>query len=208
MFKTKSCFMRQSVTLLCTLVLTLSSLATVSAQRKLGFGAGLGASRLTGDLGSEGSFGLNYYLEGKYFLNEKLAVGLEYNDAAVGYASETATFGVSFYGNNSFFAKGEYFLTTGKVRPYGGLALGLARLSTPEITFTDSNGQSSTIESETKSNLAVSPRLGLMLGKFGLEFSYNLAGKTPKSTVLNVGTSDKAFNFYSINLKYTYTFEI
>jgi hypothetical protein len=175
------------------------------AQKNFAGGVGLGGSKLTGDLGKGGSFGLDYYLEGKYFVKDQLAVGLEYNSAAVGYASPGSLLGISFYGNTSVFAKGEYFFTTGKVRPYAGLGLGVAKLSTPELTFT-SGGKTTTIPEESKINVGISPRIGLMLGNFGVEFNYTLSGKTPKSTVINVVTSDKAFNFYAITLKYIYPF--
>jgi hypothetical protein len=178
----------------------------LSAQHTIALGAGGGVSRLTGDLGKEGSFGLNYYLEGKYYLTPKLTAGLEYNSAAVGYGNDDSAFGVSFYGNTTVFAKGEYFLTTKKVRPYAAVGIGFSSLETPELSFTDANGNEATIESEKKGNLGISPRLGIMLGKFGIEFSYNIAGKTPESTVFNVSSSDKAFNYYAINLKYTYPF--
>jgi hypothetical protein len=191
------------------LAIILLATTSLSAQRKFAGGVGLGASKLTGDLGKGGSFGLNYYVEAKYFITEKITGGIEYNSAAVGYANEEALLGVSFYGNTSFFAKGEYFLTKSKVRPYVGLGLGVAKLSTPELSGTDANGASVVlVPEESKFNLGVSPRIGLMIKNFGIEFAYNIAGKTPNSTTFNVATNNKPFNFYSINLKYSYPFEL
>lgn len=178
--------------------------ATSTAQNEFAGGAGLGGTKLTGDLGKGGSFGFNYYLEGKYFVTEHLAAGLEYNSAAVGYVDENSSTGMSYYGNKSFFAKGEYFLTTGKVRPYVGAAIGLSHLRTPEFIYT-SGGKKHVIPSETKMNVGISPRLGLMLGRFGMEFNYTFSGKTPNTTVLNVSSSNKAFNFYAITFKYIYS---
>ncbi len=178
----------------------------VNAQ-KIAIGGGLGAAKLTGDLGKDGSFGLQYLLEGKYFFTDQLAAGLEYNGNAIAFGNDGGLFGVSAYGATLYLAKGEYFLTNGTVQPYVGLGLGLGQISTPEITVSDGTGNSSTIPSESSFNLAVSPRLGVQISSFALEFAYNITGKTPKSELQNTTVADMPFNFYNITVKYNYLYE-
>jgi outer membrane protein W len=185
-------------------VMTLFSVA-VNAQNKYGVGASVGFSRLTGDLGKNGGFGFMYGLEGKYYLTEKLAVGLQYNSNALIYKDSSNLLGVGTYGNRQILAFGQYYFTTGKVRPYAGLALGYSGIKTPEITIT-SGTQTSKIASEKKANLGIVPSVGLMIKNFGIEFAYNLSGKTPKSELQNVSSANKPFTFYTFRLKYVAEF--
>ncbi len=189
----------------CFFALLCTNLFAQEDQHKISIGGGLGVGRFTGDLGEDGSFGLSWNLEANYFLNSKLSAGLAYSSNALGYGNDDALLGVSFYGGTLVMAKADYFFTEKKVRPYVGLGLGLSKVETPEIEIS-SGGQTSTIPSESRTNFGLSPRLGLMLGNFGIEFAYQIAGKTPKSTIQNVATADKAFNFYTIGLKYVYPF--
>lgn len=183
----------------------LCSFGNVQAQTASG-GAGLGFAKLTGELGENGSFGFNYFLEGNYYVMDQLAVGIELNFSILGYGNEESFIGISAYGASEYLVKGTYFFTDGTVRPYGGLGLGLAKISTPEFTVTDGTGTSQTLEGDSKINFAISPRVGVMFGGFGLDFTYNLAGKTPTSENFNVATNDQAFNYYAITGKYIYTF--
>jgi hypothetical protein len=187
-------------------VMTLFSVA-VNAQNKYGVGASVGFSRLTGDLGKNGGFGFMYGLEGKYFLTEKLAVGLQFNSNGLIYKDSINLLGVGTYGNRQVLAFGQYFFTTGKVRPYGALALGYSGIKTPEISTIDSNGgQTLVIPSEKKANLGIVPSVGLMIKNFGIEFAYNLSGKTPKTEYQNVTSANKPFTFYTFRLKYVAEF--
>ena len=178
---------------------------SLSAQ-KIGFGAGLGFARLTGVLGEQGGFGLVYGLEGKYYLNSKIAVGAEYNSAVLVYKEESNFVDVGAYGNTQYLLKGEYYLLTKKFRPYAGLGLGFSQIATPEITIS-SGTSTTTIPSEKKGNFGIVPRLGFMIGGFGFEFDYNLNGRTPKSVDQNVSSADKPFNYYTVKLKYVYELE-
>lgn len=191
------------------IALSLALLTNLNAQdHQLAIGAGLGASFLTGDLGENGSFGINYSLEGKYFLTDQLPVGLEYTSHAIGYGDDSSLFGVSAYGATIVLAKAEYIPFSSKVTPYAGFGIGIARIETPEITFTNSDGTPSTIPSEGKTNLALSPKAGLALGNFKIEFAYNIAGKTPETEYINVEESDQPFNPWNLSFKYIYPFEL
>lgn len=167
-----------------------------SFAQKVAGGAHLGFSKLTGDLGGGG---LNWILDAKYYLSDKLAVGAEYNSSGM---IATGDGDLGIFGGKQFLAKAEYYFTDKKVRPYAGLGLGLAQVSTPEVTVNGSVAYAKV----KKNNFSLSPRLGIMLGNFGVEFQYNLAGKTPKETSL--GQADKGFSFWTLNLGYVYTLDL
>lgn len=184
---------------------------TLFAQNnhKLTFAAGLGASKLTGELGKGGSFGLNYLVDAKYFFTNQLSTGIEYNSSAIAYGNKESIIGIRAYGADLYLAKADYFLSNKKVKPYAGLGLGVAKISTPEILATNASGAMEVwIPAESKFNFVLSPRAGLMLGNWGLECIYNVAGKTPKSTQLNVSSSNKGFNFYTVSLRYSHSFKL
>lgn len=172
------------------------SINFVSAQKKIAVGGHLGFSKLTGDLSGGG---LNWILDAKYYLKENITVGAEYNSSIMKAAGGSLLDG--FYGGSQFLAKGEYYFTTTKVRPYAGLGLGFAKVETPEY----SSGGTVVYPSISRTGFSLSPRLGVMLGKFAVEFQYNVAGKTPKET--DVQQANKNFNYWTLNLGYVYPFE-
>ena len=185
-----------------TLVFALFLTLNLNAQRTVSVGVGGGVSSLTGDLGDQGSIGLNYLLHGDYFLTDNFTVGLEYNGSAIALKSEEAFVGISGYGADLVMGTAQYFIGNGNVKPFVGIGLGVARVSTPEITI-----GSETIESDRKMNFGISPRAGVKFGNFGVAFSYNIAGKTPIADQVNVAFSDKKFTFWTIGLTYDYPFE-
>ena len=174
----------------------------LSAQHTAQVGVGGGMSSLTGDLGDQGSFGLNYLLHGDYFLTDNLTVGLEYNGSAIALKSEDSFVGISGYGADLVLATANYFIGDGNVKPFVGIGIGGARVSTPEITI-----GTETIESDRSMNLGVSPRAGVKFGNFGIAFSYNIAGKTPVADQINIAFSDKKFTFWTLGMTYSYPFE-
>ena len=96
-----------------------------------------------------------------------------------------------------------------KFSPYAGLGLGLSVIETPEFSGVDEFGNEVVlIPSEKKGNFALSPRAGIAIGGFKAEFAYHIAGKTPDSDIINEVVSGQKFNFYTIALKYRYTFEM
>ena len=179
-----------------------------SDAHTISLGARLGGSSLTAELGENGSIGFTFALEANYHFTENLRAGLEYNSSAIGYGDDTSTFGISAYGSNLILAKGEYHFFTSKLRPNVGLGLGIATISTPELTGTDADGNTGVlVPSESTTNFAISPRLGVALGKFHIDFTYNFAGNTPESEGFNVDESGLAFNYWAVTLGYVYPIE-
>lgn len=181
--------------------------SSYAQDHKLSLGGGFGAGRLTGDLGSNGSFGLSLNFEGSYFIKPKFSVGLLVSGNVLAYGNDSSFVNISAYGDRLILAKADYFFRDKKFRPYVTLAAGVGIISTPEITTTTGSG-TTTIPSEKKANLCISPRAGFMINRFGFEFGYHFSGKTPKTEYLNVATSNKPFTFFNILIKYVYTFEI
>lgn len=186
-----------------TFMLTLLFTFNLSAQHTIQGGVGGGISSLTGDLGEQGSFGLNYLLHGDYFLTDNFTVGLEYNGSAIALKSEESFIGISGFGADLVLATANYYIGDGNVKPFVGIGLGGSRISTPEITI-----GTETIESDRQMNFAVSPRAGVKFGNFGLGFSYNIAGKTPIADQINIAFSDKKFTFWTLGLSYSHVFEL
>jgi len=188
--------------LMLTIFFAMLSTINLNAQRAASVGVGGGMSSLTGDLGEQGSIGINYLVHGDYFITDNFTVGLEYNGSAIALKSEEAFVGISGYGADLVMATTQYFFGDGNVKPFVGIGLGAARISTPELTI-----GTETIESDRKMNFGVSPRAGVKFGNWGLAFSYNIAGKTPVADQINVAFSDKKFTFWTIGLTYDYPFE-
>ena len=91
---------------------------------RLSLGGGLGAGRLTGDLGSGGSFGLSANVESSYFIKPKLSIGIMLGANALFYGNDSSLVGISTYGDRLFLAKADYFFWT----KYSGLMLRLRRV--------------------------------------------------------------------------------
>jgi hypothetical protein len=190
------------------LALMMSAYAVKAQTGAIVVSGGLGGSKLSGELGKNGSFGINYLLEGKYFLKENLSVGLIYDASIIGYKNEGSTLGVSAYTPVLWQAKADYYWGSKKIKPYVSLGLGLAKVATPEITFLDAQGNvNGTIPSEKKWNVAFSPRLGVLLGKnWSVEFAFNVAGKTPTTIYQNITSGNKPFNYSTLAFKYARKF--
>jgi opacity protein-like surface antigen len=178
---------------------------SASFAQKLAFGGHVGFSKLTSkEIGRGG--GLNYLLEGRYFLTPQLSVGAEYASSAfltfiIDAAGEELT-DAELFGNKQFNLKANYNFLDKKVTPYVSVGLGYSGIKTPEYSV---NGQVVS-ESVSKAGFGISPRLGLKLGGFNIEYQYNLGAKTP--VVAGSSFSDKKFNFWTINLGYVYTLDM
>ncbi len=175
---------------------------SASFAQKIAAGAHVGFSKLTGDLGGGG---LNWILDAKYFLSDKLAVGAEYNSSGMIATDGGGLLDAGIFSGKLFVAKAEYYFTDKKVSPYAGLGLGYSRISAPEYSIT-SGGNTTTYPEIPKNNFGISPRLGVKLGNFGVEFQYNIAGKSAVESGPTYG--GKKFNFWTLNLGYVYTLDL
>ena len=168
--------------------------------QQIGIGAGAGYQAATGDLAENGTLGFLFRLEGNYYINEKIGAGIEYQGGLLAVNTDADDFDLSedALGTGLYLLKGEYFLKEEGFRPYGGLGLGLATYSTPEITVNDEV----VAKSEKSSSFAISPRVGFDINGFGLEFQYNLTGKQKFGSE----KTEDPFNTWNLALKYIYRF--
>jgi len=184
------------------LFLSLGLFAQIEIE-KVYAGAGLGFTKLTGDIGEGGSGGLTYFVDGAVYLMPKLAVGVEGNFNLHGY--KDANDDLKFRSAGLYLAKAEYYFMDNNFSPFAGLGLGVANIQRPEVTQIDANGNETVIlEEKNKFNLGVSPRVGFVAGGFHMEFIYNLAGKEPSIE----GFETFNYNFWTLSLGYRYIFEL
>ncbi|MFK7808089.1 MAG: outer membrane beta-barrel protein [Saprospiraceae bacterium] len=168
-------------------------------------GAGLGFTKLTGDIAEGGSGGITAFVDGAVYLMPKVAVGVEGNFNLHGY--QDADDNLKFRSANLYLAKGEYYFLDKNFSPFVGLGLGLSTIVRDEVVgFDQATGEEFTIlEEKTKFNFAASPRLGFVAGGFHMEYIYNFAGKTPATEFDEGG---QTYNFWTISLGYRYIFEL
>ena len=161
-----------------------------------GFGYGFGgkskqiivSSIGEAELINTGRAGIGVYIEPRYGLNDRLTLGLRFGGDILGSGNyedvegKPVTVDLSISGLSSYLVTGEYNFTTNKVRPFGGLGLGLysgesVSLGTSGLGTTKSSG------------LGVMPRAGVNLGHFRMILAYNMPLKKelPKYFLFTIG---------------------
>ena len=134
-------------------------------------------------------------------LDYKLGVGLTWNTAFL-FGADVGNFDIGLYGLNLYGVKGQWRFLDSKVSPYGALAFGLSRFSTPQISMIDSYGNETIIDKgENKFNLGIRPEIGVDLGGFLISMGYFV----PMNYSLNNKVSKTAGNL-QINIGYRHTF--
>lgn len=156
--------------------------ATVSAQDNkwnIGFGGGV-ASPMGSDFKETAKIGAGYYVNGTYNFTPKFAAGLEFNGAAlVGASLGDDAGGVKAGATtiSAYLAKGVYYFTETKVRPYGAVMAGMYNIGVGSTNADLGNGNSFETESTSKTNFGFGAELGLKIKWFNLGIAYHNAGK-------------------------------
>ncbi len=199
--------MRSYLKLFLVLNLVFGSLLAVGQNKDLRFSLsgqlgwavpqGDGVGEEVGQIDVDG--GLTYAVDGLYhIMDNKLGVGLNFGSSILASVDD----GLDAFGFSVIGAKGVYFLNPDKFTPFFGLTLGVATLSTPEVSV---NGEV-TSPSEKGSTFAIQPSIGIMFkGGFFLSADYMIPGKV---TVDNTGIEDQAIGTLNINLGYRYIIDI
>ncbi len=173
------------------LFLLCSTLVTVTQAQeyrkfKVGFGLGYATS---GGSGSSG--GVLVTFEPAYRISDQLSIGLRLETAALtrGFSSSTfssgGTVGVAAVG--SYTVNGQYYLGSGKFRPFVGAGLGLFSLASVSV----SSGGSSFDAAAAESKFGFYPRVGFDYGHFNMALDYNLIPSTAVA-----GSSETINNSY------------
>lgn len=144
------------------------------------------------------SGGLSYTGDVMYHLMEgKLKTGVSYTSAILANSNPLQeAYGMTVYG-----VKGLYYLKPEGFSPFGGLALGLATLSTPETSV---NGVVVS-EAISGSRIAIQPTIGLAFGGFYISANYLLPGNI-KLEENDVVLQEGSIGFLSANIGYRYSF--
>jgi hypothetical protein len=174
----------------------------MNAQDKktsLGLGFGGASVSVKGVDGvKESGFGINFYINGMYNINEHISAGLEYNGNA-------AVLGDSSGGNvkasliSGILAKGRYSFGSGRVRPFAGVMFGMYILKPGQVST--STGTSISFGRETVFGFA--PEVGVSFGSFQLATSYHLPGNYKNEVEMPVrGTVmfDETFTVWQFNI--------
>lgn len=159
-------------------VINLSSAQDKKASLGLGFG---GASASAKDLDGikDSGFGINFYINGMYNINENLSAGIEYNGNAVVIAGvDPNGLQLDFKASsiNGILAKGRYSFGSGGAKPYAGLMFGMYKITPGSVTISGTTS-SLLLAFESKTTFGFAPEVGIMLGSFQLSTSYHLPGK-------------------------------
>ncbi len=164
------------------LLITISSFNLYSQIRVQ---ADFGVSTATGDFGKDASLGIGYAVNARWMFTEQIEAGLEYDGSAIFSVSGDGGGDIDATGMTGYLAKGYYSFFDGDYTPYVAFGLGLYKVETPTITYTDGNGNTTTYEGESDINFGFTPEVGVMLKNFiiGAKFSY--AGKAPAQEDIN-----------------------
>ncbi len=179
------------------LISSLCILASANAQfnaSDIFGGANIGYSKPVKDIKDYAKAGLTFNVEAGYKLRESLGVGFMYQHAITGgIDSDTLVVidDITNYKLESFLVKGWYILAEEEVKPYISLAAGIAKVSEPDVTI-----GATTTEGTNRIGLAGNLEVGILLRGFNVSYSFNLAGKTPETAVLNGGGDISVFYHY------------
>lgn len=114
--------------------------------------------------------GIGYYMHPSYYLNDQINVGLKAEWAVIAGADEAGA-SVSVSAIGSYLLTSNYYFTTGKVRPYAGLGLGIYSLGSVDVAAADAYGDEFSVDYGNK--FGVAPTVGLDMGHFTLNLAYN-----------------------------------
>lgn len=157
-----------------------------------------------GDFSEFAKGGFSYNVVVGYRLTDNLGVGVEYGSALTAALDTTLTsglFGIQLYGLNSYLAKGWYRFSTGSVRPYVGLGVGVARVAEPDVTV-----GTETVEGAKRMGLGGNIELGVNLKGFNISYGFNLSGKVAEEPIFVANAADLPVSYHRFALGYVYNF--
>ena len=190
----------------------LASVMVANAQTPISFSGQIGYASPQGghfknSAGEKMSkFGIGLDFDALYHLDQmdnKLGVGLAYNTSFLFGADLSDGMDIGLYGLSLYGVKGQYRFFNSKVSPYGSLALGLSRFSTPEVSMVDSYGHKTVLaESESSFSFGIRPEIGVEFGAFVISFAYTVPMKYKVYDVsasagclqINIGTRISLFD--------------
>ncbi|MCF8228013.1 MAG: outer membrane beta-barrel protein [Bacteroidales bacterium] len=171
--------MKKLVTLMIAIALVVGFSSESKAQLNMGVTAGIALPM--GDWSDGYNMGFGGMLEGDYFLQDNIALGV--NIGYYAFSGETVgNFDMPNMSMIPILVKGDYYFQSEGFMPYGGASLGIyiANSEDLEYTYIDPwSGQEVTqvVETESDSEFGFSPHVGFLTGdniKFGAEVAYTI----------------------------------
>lgn len=133
--------------------------------------------------------GIGFYMHPSYYLNDQINVGLKAEWAIIGGADEAGG-SVSVSAIGSYLLTSNYYFSTGKVRPYAGLGLGIYSMGSVEADATEA-AEGSEVLADYGSKFGVAPTVGLDMGHFTINLAYNaimgIESELPGKNYLSIG---------------------
>ena len=114
--------------------------------------------------------GVGFYAHPSYYLGDQINIGIKAESVIIGGASKLGT-SVSISAIGSYLVTSNYYFTVSKVRPYVGLGVGMYTLGSATVSADPNNSSEPVVFGD---KFGVAPKIGLDLGHFTLNFSYNL----------------------------------
>jgi hypothetical protein len=154
--------------------------------------------RVDGGLGYGSPFGKNYdggltfYVEPKYAVLDKLAVGIRWEGSlfiGITGAERSARANLS----SGYLATGDYYFLNSTFRPFAGIGLGVHSIAGVSASVDVDNPNAEVSGVESKTNFGGLIRAGADFAHMRLTLSYNYAGKIGNETHHYWGIS---FGFY------------
>jgi outer membrane protein X len=173
--------------ILFTAVLICGLALTMQAQefKPFRFDAGVGYGLPFSD-GLDG--GVQFYLEPKYEIVDKIAVGLRWEGSLFAGADINGQ-SVDVKLSSAYLVTGDYYLTNNKFRPFVGIGLGIYSIGGVSV------GDNAVDAVDAKSNFGGLIRAGFDVSHFRLTLSYNYGGKTK-----SIELKDETFHYLGVTV--------
>ncbi|MDR1886479.1 MAG: hypothetical protein LBQ70_01055 [Prevotellaceae bacterium] len=135
--------------------------------------------------------GLTFYLEPKYAVLDKIAVGLRWEGSLFAGATDDET-SASASLSSGYLVTGDYYFNNNKFRPFAGIGLGLHRIAGASASI-NVGAEEVELSTEGKTNFGGLIRAGADFAHMRLTLSYNYAGKIGDETHHYLGVT---FGFF------------
>ena len=175
----------------------------ISAQDKkasIGLGIGGASASAKGADGTKNSgFGINFFINGMYNINENISAGLEYNANGV-VIGDVDGASIKATSINGILAKGRYSFGSGGARPFVGVMFGVYRIQPGEVSLLSATVP---IVFERKTIFGFAPEVGVSFGAFQLATSYHLPGNYKAEVdipLFGPVTTDETYTVWQFNL--------
>jgi outer membrane protein W len=153
---------------------------------------------------ASGRGGFGAIVEPKFAIHDQVSVGLRFEGAVMfGGSFGNDSTKVSLGAVASALAKGEYLLTTGTVRPFVGLGLGVFDIVSQSV---EAGPMTSSVDQRAGRYFGVAPQIGIDLGRLRLAATYNAILGADVEVHQTVGNIDQTASYSQNYLTFEMSF--